>query len=108
MYCRQPYICRRSGLDKIYVQAKKWQGTVGRTEIQKFVGALQGQRAEKGIFITTSSFSKETIEYSGNIDTNIVLIDGSQLAEFMLDHEPGVSIKETFKICKIDTDYFEG
>ncbi|MBU2511932.1 restriction endonuclease [bacterium] len=95
------------GLDKIYIQAKKWENTVGRPEIQKFVGALQGKRAKKGIFITTSTFSKEALDYSTNIDTNIVLIDGEQLAELMLDHELGVSVKDTYKICRIDTDYFE-
>ena len=73
------------GLDKIYIQAKKWEGTVGRPEIQKFVDALQGQRAKKGIFITTSSFSNGANDYSNNIDTNVVLIDGVQLAELMLD-----------------------
>jgi restriction system protein len=97
----------RLGLDIIYIQAKKWETTVGRPEIQKFAGALQGQRAKKGIFITTSNYSKEAKEYSSKIDSKIVLIDGEQLAHFMIDYGMGVSSVATYEIKRIDSDYFE-
>jgi restriction system protein len=97
----------RLGLDVIYIQAKRWDGTVGRPEIQKFAGALQGQRAKKGIFITTSSFSSEAIDYTKFIDTRIILIDGAQLVKFMVDLNVGVSSAGTYEIKKIDSDYFE-
>ncbi|MGN6086644.1 restriction endonuclease [Trinickia sp.] len=96
------------GLDVIYVQAKKWEGPVGRPEIQKFAGALQGQRANKGVFITTSSFTREAKEYAGIIASKIILVDGEQLVQLMVDHNVGVSAVSTFYIKKIDSDYFEG
>ncbi len=96
----------RLGLDVIYVQAKRWEGTVGRPEIQKFAGALQGQRAKKGVFITTSSFTKEAAEYVGLIDTRIVLVSGTQLANLMIDHGIGVTPLATYEIKKMDHDYF--
>lgn len=96
------------GLDAIYVQAKRWEGTVGRPEIQKFAGALQGQRANKGVFITTSGFTREAAEYANIISTKIILIDGEQLATFMVDHNVGVSPVTNFEIKRIDSDYFEG
>ena len=96
----------RLGLDVIYLQAKRWEGVVGRPEIQKFVGALQGQRAKKGVFITTSDFTKEAIEYVRNIDNKVVLINGSLLANLMIDHNVGVSLAATYEIKKIDSDYF--
>jgi restriction system protein len=95
------------GLDVIYIQAKRWEGTVSRPEIQKFVGALAGQRAKKGVFITTSSFSKEAIIYASQMDTKIVLIDGEQLAQYMIDYNLGVSVQNVYEIKKIDFDYFE-
>ncbi|MGD9581580.1 MAG: restriction endonuclease [Vampirovibrionia bacterium] len=95
------------GLDLIYLQAKRWEGTVGAPEIQKFAGALQGNRAKKGVFITTSSFSKEAREFVKNIDSKIILIDGEYLTELMIDHNLGVSIENTYEIKKIDSDYFE-
>ena len=98
----------RLGLDSIYVQAKRWQNTVGRPEIQRFAGALQGQRARKGIFITTSTFSAEAIAYAGSLQTTIVLIDGHQLAELMMDAGVGVAPAEEIRILKQDEDYFEG
>jgi restriction system protein len=96
------------GLDIIYLQAKRWQpgNVVGRPEIQKFVGALAGQGAKKGIFITTSSFTKEATEYVQRIDTKIVLIDGALLADLMIDHEVGVTKSASYEIKKIDSDYF--
>lgn len=97
----------RLGLDVIYLQAKRWEGTVGRPEIQKFAGALQGQRAKKGIFLTTSNFSKEAIEYTKLIDSRIVLIDGEKLAELMIDAGVGVSKVATYDVKRLDSDYFE-
>jgi restriction system protein len=94
------------GLDIIYIQAKRWQGSVGRPEIQKFAGALQGQRARKGIFITTSDFTKDALGYVKNIESKIILIDGSRLAELMIEHNVGVSPVASYEIKKIDSDYF--
>lgn len=96
----------RLGLDVVYIQAKRWESTVGRPEIQKFAGALQGQRARKGIFITTSDFSKEAREYVQNIDSKIILIDGDQLAQFMIDYNVGVSTVNSYEIKQVDSDYF--
>ena len=96
----------RLGLDVIYLQAKRWESVVGRPEIQKFVGALQGQRAKKGVFITTSDFTKEAVEYVRNIDNKVVLINGALLASLMIDHDVGVSLAATYEIKKIDSDYF--
>ena len=96
----------RLGLDVVYVQAKRWEGNVSRPEIQKFAGALQGQRARKGIFITTSRFSRDAGEYVKSIDSKIVLIDGQQLAEYMIDHNIGVSTVNTYEIKRVDSDYF--
>jgi restriction system protein len=93
-------------LDIIYLQAKRWEGTVGRPEIQKFAGALQGQRARKGIFITTSGFSAEALNYVSMIDSKIILIDGPRLAKLMFDHGIGVSSVSTYEVKRIDSDYF--
>ena len=94
------------GLDAIYIQAKRWEGIVGRPEIQKFVGALQGKQAKKGVFITTSNFSNEAVDYVSRIDSKIVLIDGVQLTQLMIDHDVGVSKVSSYEIKKIDSDYF--
>lgn len=96
------------GLDIIYIQAKRWQigNSVGRPEIQKFVGALAGQGAKKGIFITTSTFTKEAWDYSPKNETKIVLIEGERLAQLMIDHNIGVSTSNVYEIKKIDNDYF--
>ncbi|MFT3947913.1 MAG: restriction endonuclease [Agriterribacter sp.] len=96
------------GLDVIYVQAKRWEGSVGRPEIQKFVGALAGQGAKKGIFITTSRFTPDAASYVPRNETKIVLIDGDQLAQLMIDYNLGVTIQITYEIKKMDTDYFDG
>jgi restriction system protein len=98
----------RLGLDTIYIQAKKWKegSTVSRPEIQKFVGALQGQRAKKGIFITTTKFSDEARKYASNIEPKVVLIDGKRLANLMIDHNVGVSQQTTYEIKSLDSDYF--
>jgi restriction system protein len=96
----------RLGLGKIYIQAKRWDGCVGRPEIQKFLGALVGQGAQKGVFITTSYFSKEALGFDPKGDTKIVLIDGEQLAQYMIDYDLGVSTVATYQIKRIDLDYF--
>lgn len=97
----------RLGLDPIFIQAKRWQGSVGRPEIQKFVGALQGQRAKKGVFITTSVYTNEAVDYTSRIDTKVVLIDGRQLAGLMIDFDVGVSPSASYVVKRIDSDYFE-
>ena len=95
----------RLGLDIIYVQAKRWQAVVGRPEIQRFVGALQGQRARKGVFLTTSSFTREAQAYAAGIDSKIVLIDGERLAQHMMDFGVGVSSVRTITMKRLDSDY---
>ena len=96
----------RLGLDIIYIQAKRWDNTVSRPEIQKFAGALQGKRARKGIFITTSEFSGGASEYVNAIDSKIILVDGEQLAKLMLDFNVGVSTEAVYELKKLDSDYF--
>ncbi|MGE0384608.1 MAG: restriction endonuclease [Gammaproteobacteria bacterium] len=96
----------RLGLDIIYIQAKRWEGVVGRPELQKFAGALQGQRARKGIFLTTSSFSREATDFVRQIDSKIILIDGQRLANLMIEHGVGVTTEATYELKRIDTDYF--
>lgn len=97
------------GLDVIYLQAKKWNKeiAIGRPEIQKFVGALHGQRAKKRVFITTSHFSKNAYEYVKTINPKVILIDGETLADLMIEHSLGTSTVESYHIKKIDLDYFE-
>ncbi len=97
------------GLDVIYLQAKLWKEktTIGRPEIQKFVGALHGQRAKKGVFITTSSFAKTAIDYVKSIDPKVILIDGETLTNLMIEYNVGTTLVETYQIKKIDLDYFE-
>jgi len=96
------------GLDVIYVQAKRWQDTVGRPDIQKFAGALQGQRANKGVFITTSTFSRDAEDYVNAINSKIILIDGERLAGLMIDHNVGVAPVGVYELKRVDSDYFEG
>lgn len=96
----------RLGLDVIYVQAKKWDSTVGRPEIQKFAGALQGHRARKGVFLTTASFSSDAIDFASRIDSKVILIDGPTLAKYLIDHDVGVSLSQAYEVKKIDSDYF--
>ena len=97
----------RLGLDLIFIQAKRWQGSVGRPEIQKFVGALQGQRARKGVFITTSTYTPDAIDYASRIDTKVVLIDGKHLSALMIDFDVGVSVSASYVVKRVDSDYFE-
>lgn len=96
----------RLGLDVIYLQAKRWEGDVGRPEIQKFVGALAGHKAKKGVFITTSGYTKEARAYAAQVDSKIVLIDGPTLADLMMDFNLGVSLVTSFEIKRLDSDYF--
>ncbi len=97
------------GLDIIYIQAKRWQpgNVVGRPELHKFVGALAGQGAKKGIFITTSNFTKEALSYSPRNETKIVLIDGTQLTQLMIDYNLGCTTQQVYELKKIDSDYFD-
>jgi len=96
------------GLEQIYLQAKRWDNaSVGRPEIQKFVGALHGKRARKGIFLTTSTFTKEAHEYASGLETKVILIDGPQLAELMFDYGVGISTESTYVVKRIDNDFFE-
>lgn len=95
------------GLDMIYLQAKRWENTVHRPELQKFAGSLDGQRARKGVFITTSSFSEGAKDFVRMIDKKIILIDGDTLTDYMFTYNIGVSHEETFVIKKVDEDYFE-
>jgi restriction system protein len=94
------------GLDLVYLQAKRWDGSVGRPEVQRFVGALHGKRAKKGVFITTSKFSDDAKRYVETIDPKVILIDGRMLAELMIDHGLGTTTTATFQIKRIDSDYF--
>lgn len=94
------------GLDAIYIQAKRWDSTVGRPLIQAFAGSLEGQRARKGVFITTSQFSQDAKDYVNRIEKKIVLIDGEQLAQLMIDHGIGVAEIANYVVKRIDQDYF--
>ncbi|MCS6263252.1 MAG: restriction endonuclease [Nitrospira sp.] len=96
----------RLGLDTIYIQAKRWKDSIGRPEIQRFAGALQGQRARKGVFLTTSTFTADARSYATGLQTTIVLIDGAQLAQLMLEFGIGVSQASLVKLWKLDEDYF--
>lgn len=96
----------RLGLDVVYLQAKKWEATVGRPEVQKFVGALHGKRAKKGVFITTGKFSDDARKYVETIDPKVILIDGRSLAELMIDHNLATTTTATYLIKRIDSDYF--
>ena len=97
----------RLGLDVIYIQAKRWEGTVSRPEIQKFVGALLGRKARKGVFITTSDFSKQARDYASAIESSVVLIDGDTLAGMMIDYDVGIAVESSYEIKRIDSDYFD-
>ena len=96
----------RLGLDIIYIQAKRWDSTVGRKVVQEFAGALQGKRARKGVLITTGDFSKGAREYAGSIDSKIILIDGAQLTQLMIDNNVGVATEAVYEIKRLDSDYF--
>lgn len=93
------------GLEKVYVQAKRWQSTVGRPELQAFYGALAGQKARRGVFITTSGFTAQAIDFARSVE-GLVLVDGKRLVNLMLDHEVGVS-SQLYKVPRLDSDYFD-
>jgi len=95
------------GLDAIYVQAKRWDGVVGRPVVQAFAGSLEGARARKGVLITTSTFSTEADAYVKQIEKKIVLIDGQRLMRLMFEHGVGVTTSRTYEIMRVDSDYFE-
>lgn len=95
------------GLDAVYIQAKRWQGTVGSPEVQKFAGSLMGMKATKGVFLTTGKFSKDAEHYVRSINQRIVLIDGEELAGYMIDHDVGVTTANTYVLKRVDGDYFE-
>ena len=99
----------RLGLEKVYVQAKRYaeDNSVGRPAIQGFLGALAGRRATKGVFLTTSRFSNEARDFARSASDSLVLLDGSQLAELMIEYGVGVSKRETFTLVSIDSDYFD-
>ncbi|GAA6750237.1 restriction endonuclease [Thermus antranikianii] len=94
------------GLDTIYLQAKRWSQSVGRPEIQKFVGALAGKKAKKGVFLTTSEFTKDARDYAKGLSEKVVLLDGRDLAQLMYEYGLGVSVVRTLEIKRVDTDYF--
>ena len=95
------------GLDVVYVQPKRWANAVGRPVVQAFAGSLEGVRARKGVLITTSYFSRDALEYVRMIEKRIVLIDGKQLADLMIDHNIGVNVAHTYNVKRLDSDYFE-
>jgi restriction system protein len=97
----------RLGLERIYIQAKRWERTVGRPDIQQFAGALQGRRARKGVFITSSDFSREAKDYADGLEIRVSLIDGRMLAGLMIEHNVGVSVDKPYILKRIDNDYFE-
>ena len=97
----------RLGLDAVYVQAKRWKGTVGRPEVQSFAGSLEGHRARKGVFITTSQFSGEAREYVNRIEKKIILIDGEMLANLSIEFGIGVAPVTSYRVQRVDLDYFE-
>jgi restriction system protein len=97
----------RLGLDYIYIQAKRWEGTVGRPVVQAFAGSLDEVKARKGVMITTSNFSQDARRYVERIEKKIVLIDGEQLTQLMIEYNVGVTIEETYVVKKVDLDYFE-
>jgi restriction system protein len=97
----------RLGLDAVYIQAKRWQGKVGRPEIQRFSGSLDGARARKGVFITNSDFSPDARDYVQGIGKNIVLINGPMLADLMIEYGVGVVTERTYVVPKVDQDFFE-
>lgn len=95
------------GLDVVYIQAKRWSGTVGKPDVQAFAGSLEGQRARKGVFITTSRFTADARDFVTRIEKRIVLIDGEQLGGLLIDHGVGVADVATYRVKRIDADYFD-
>lgn len=96
----------RLGLDAIYLQAKRYQGSVGRPAVQAFVGALTGHRAREGVFLTTGTFTSGAVEYVTTLDKTVVLVDGARLAELMIEFGMGVTLEQTYEVKRIDSDFF--
>ena len=96
----------RLGLEKVYVQAKRWQNRVGRPEVQGFFGALAGRRAKKGVFITTSDFTHDAREFAESVSDQMVIIDGKRLTDLMIEFGVGVQHK-ALRVPAVDGDYFE-
>lgn len=96
----------RLGLEVIYIQVKRWQGNIGRPEIQKFVGALRGQSERKGIFITNSGFTNGAMQYTEGLSDKVILVDGEMLVNLMIDHGVDVNLEEAYEIKRVDPDYF--
>ena len=94
------------GLNVVYVQAKRWKGNVGEPPVRDFVGALDGEGVQEGIFITTSNFNPAAKRYAERSSKRIILINGTQLAQYMIDHNVGVSVEKTYEIKRVDSDYF--
>lgn len=97
----------RLGLDVIYLQAKRYRGSVGRPEVQAFVGALEMRRARKGVLLTTGEFTRDAADYVGHIEKRVVLINGQDLAQFMIDHDVGVKVEQNLVLHRVDEDYFD-
>jgi len=97
----------RLGLGVIYVQAKRWEQIIGRPELQKFAGALTGKHAGKGIFITTSSFTKDALSYASTLAFKMVLLDGQALTNLIIDHDVGVTTESIYKVKRVNSDYFD-
>ena len=97
----------RLGLDVVYIQAKRWEGSVGRPAVQAFAGSLEGIRANKGVMITTSSFTSDADVYVRTISKKIVLINGRQLADYMIQYGVGVSVEAVYEVKRMDGDYFD-
>ena len=95
------------GLDVVYIQAKRWEGQVGRPVVQAFAGSLEGAKARKGVMITTSAYSADALNYVKNIEKRIVLVDGVQLVDLMMAHHVGVATSKSYLVQKIDLDYFD-
>jgi restriction system protein len=98
----------RLGFERVYIQAKRWQGSVGRPDVQAFYGALAGRRARKGVFITTSSFTREARDFASQVAENVVLIDGPRLTALMIEHGVGVTHYRVLRLPRVDGDYFDG
>jgi len=96
----------RLGLEAVYLQAKRWKDPVGRPEIQRFVGALHGQNARKGVFITTSGFTKEASRFADGLADKVVLVDGEMLTNLMIEYRVGVSLDRSYEIKRVDSDCF--
>lgn len=97
----------RLGLDAVYIQAKRWEGSVGAPVVREFAGTLEGHKANKGVLITTSTFTADAKDFTRSIGRRIVLIDGAMLTELMIDNEVGVIVESTYRLVRVDQGFFE-